>query len=124
MRLCFDLYDEDKSGFLGVEKMINMAASLCEIYQNKVAPPPPILSGPQSESTQSRRASTSYDGSSRDKESIPAVPVVKGRKKFRSCSSDVTHHWNAPTFGSLGNTGDASLGDERDDDDEAALLAR
>ncbi|KAG9407861.1 hypothetical protein AC1031_021099 [Aphanomyces cochlioides] len=48
MRLCFDLYDVDKSGFLDVEKMIAMAASLCEIYQNKVsqqACSPPVSRG-------------------------------------------------------------------------------
>ncbi len=36
LRLCFDLYDVEKTGMLNVEHMILMAGSLCEIYQNKV----------------------------------------------------------------------------------------
>ncbi|KAF0694794.1 Aste57867_14317 [Aphanomyces stellatus] len=83
MRLCFDLYDVDKSGFLGVEKMIAMAASLCEIYQNKVTA------------------------------ASPEAP--RGRKKFRSCSSDVTHLVSAlhPSGGG-GDDDDAALFDRFD----------
>ncbi|RHY28113.1 hypothetical protein DYB32_006245 [Aphanomyces invadans] len=127
MRLCFDLYDVDKSGFLGVEKMINMAASLCEIYQNKVAPPPPpprqrsgsSSQGPSVQTT--RRASASHDARD-DVDQAGTSPALmsSSRRKFRSCSSDATHHWNTPTFGSL----DDDRHDDDEDDYETALLNR
>ncbi|RHY89736.1 hypothetical protein DYB35_004859 [Aphanomyces astaci] len=121
MRLCFDLYDVDKSGYLCVEKMINMAASLCEIYQNKVAPVPMVVLAPPN-APAPRRASASAHGVNQGGES-DAPTSGPTRRKGRSCSSDATHRWNSPSFGSLCDGVDHRH-DGDPDEYEASLLDR
>ncbi|RHY23662.1 hypothetical protein DYB25_008601 [Aphanomyces astaci] len=121
MRLCFDLYDVDKSGYLCVEKMINMAASLCEIYQNKVAPVPLVVLAPPN-APAPRRASASAHGVNQGGES-DAPTSGPTRRKGRSCSSDATHRWNSPSFGSLCDGVDHRH-DGDPDEYEASLLDR
>ncbi|RQM29107.1 hypothetical protein B5M09_008672, partial [Aphanomyces astaci] len=121
MRLCFDLYDVDKSGYLCVEKMINMAASLCEIYQNKVAPVPLVVLAPPN-APAPRRASASAHGVNQGGESDPPASGPT-RRKGRSCSSDATHRWNSPSFGSLCDGVDHRH-DGDPDEYEASLLDR